>query len=269
MVSPVGPEIKPRGLTPPTRLGENCRMSATRNLACRICGKISSTADAVPAESVRGPILELIKEKFPDWDGTGCICRNDLKMLRAEYVQHVLESEKGEAESMIDGMTRRIPDLELMTKNFNDELDRKTSFGDRMADRLADFGGSWTFIIIFFGVLVLWVALNSALIKANAFDPYPFIFLNLILSCVAAIQAPVILMSQNREETKDRLRAEHDFQTNLRAEMEIRYLHDKLDYLLMHQWQRLLEIQQIQMELMEQVTAEKREEPVDPEVKEI
>jgi uncharacterized membrane protein len=122
-----------------------------------------------------------------------------------------------------------------------------------MADKLADFGGSWRFIGIFCGLLFLWVIMNSALIIWKPFDPYPFIFLNLILSCLAAIQAPVILMSQNRQEARDRLQAEYDYRINLKAELEIRHLHEKIDHLLMNQWQRLLEIQQIQMELMEEL----------------
>ena len=122
-----------------------------------------------------------------------------------------------------------------------------------MADKLADFGGSWRFIGIFCGLLFLWIVINSALIIWKPFDPYPFIFLNLILSCLAAIQAPVILMSQNRQEARDRLQAEYDYRINLKAELEIRHLHEKIDHLLMNQWQRLLEIQQIQMELMEEL----------------
>jgi uncharacterized membrane protein len=123
---------------------------------------------------------------------------------------------------------------------------------------IADFGGSWRFIIIFGVVLFLWVVLNSISLFWKPYDPYPFIFLNLILSCLAAIQAPIIMMSQNRQETKDRLRADHDYRVNLKAELEIRSLHEKLDHLLVHQWQRLLEIQGIQMELMEELTIKKR-----------
>jgi len=98
------------------------------------------------------------------------------------------------------------------------------------------------------------VCINSALIIWKPFDPYPFIFLNLILSCLAAIQAPIIMMSQNRQEARDRLHAEQDYRMNLKAELEIRHLHEKIDHLLMNQWQRLMEIQQIQMELMDELS---------------
>ena len=99
--------------------------------------------------------------------------------------------------------------------------------------------------------MLAWVGVNSAVLFWRPFDPYPFILLNLVLSCLAAIQAPIIMMSQNRQEARDRMRAEHDYQVNLKAELEIRHLHRKVDQLLTHQWQRLLEIQRIQMELME------------------
>jgi len=100
---------------------------------------------------------------------------------------------------------------------------------------------------------VIWIALNSVLLLRRPFDPYPFILLNLVLSCLAAIQAPVIMMSQNRQESKDRLRSQHDYRVNLKAELEIRQLHDKIDHLLSHQWERLVEIQQIQIDLLSEL----------------
>jgi uncharacterized membrane protein len=122
-----------------------------------------------------------------------------------------------------------------------------------LADRVADFGGSWTFISFFAVVLFLWMFTNSSMLVARPFDPYPYIFLNLILSCLAAIQAPVIMMSQNRQEARDRLRAMHDYQVNLKAELEIRHLHQKIDHMLSHQWERLAEIQEIQVELINEL----------------
>ena len=127
---------------------------------------------------------------------------------------------------------------------------RVWSKGERLADRIAVFGGSWTFLICFGVFLVLWVAINSLVLLWRPVDPYPFILLNLVLSCLAAIQAPIILMSQNRKEAKDRLRSQHDDQVNLKAELEIRHLHEKVDHLLLHQWERLVQIQEIQLELL-------------------
>jgi uncharacterized membrane protein len=148
---------------------------------------------------------------------------------------------------------RSLKEQETISKNINTEFERRLTFGERVADRVAEFGGSWRFIISFFFVLVAWIAINSIVLLLRPFDPYPFILLNLVLSCLAAIQAPIILMSQNREESKDRLRSEHDYRVNLKAELEIRALGEKIDHLVSHQWQRLLEIQQIQTELMQEL----------------
>jgi uncharacterized membrane protein len=149
---------------------------------------------------------------------------------------------------------RSLREQESVSENINLQYEQQLKLGERLSDRLAQFGGSWTFIILFGTVLFGWVALNTVVLVRRPFDPYPFIFLNLILSCLAAIQAPVIMMSQNRQEAKDRLRAEHDYRVNLKAELEIRLLHAKVDQLLTHQWQRLLEIQQLQLDLMEDLT---------------
>lgn len=142
------------------------------------------------------------------------------------------------------------------SRNPNDVIEKEATFGERIADSVARFGGSWTFIILFCFVLITYAATNS-LLQGRAWDPYPFILLNLFLSMLAAIQAPVIMMSQNRQEDRDRIRAEHDYKINLKAELEIRNLHEKIDHLLVNQWQRLMEIQGIQTELMEEL-AQKR-----------
>lgn len=120
-----------------------------------------------------------------------------------------------------------------MEKNLSDPFDSKsTNFGDRMADKIADFGGSWTFILSFIGFLLVWISFNIYWLNNKGFDPYPFILLNLLLSCVAALQAPLIMMSQNRQEEKDRERAKEDLKINQKAEEEIRSLHEKLDLLI-------------------------------------
>lgn len=126
-----------------------------------------------------------------------------------------------------------------------------------MADRVATFGGSWTFILSFCAVLVLWMVLNVTGILFKPFDVYPFILLNLALSSLAALQAPIIMMSQRRQEEKDRLRGENDYQVNLKAELEIRQLHEKIDHQLAHQWERLAEMQQIQIEILEERSNER------------
>ncbi|HEX6013829.1 MAG TPA: DUF1003 domain-containing protein [Geminicoccaceae bacterium] len=133
------------------------------------------------------------------------------------------------------------------------------TFGERLADRVAASGGSWRFILLFAVAMAAWMGLNSWLLASRAFDPFPYILLNLVLSCLAAVQAPVIMMSQNRQETRDRLRARNDYLVNLKAELEIRLLHEKLDHLLRHQWERLIEIQEIQVELMNELVQGRKE----------
>ncbi len=224
-----------------------------KHVVCQICGRQSTQAEAVPAAAVREALVEVIKASHPEWSPDGYICTDDLDRFRSEYVQRVLITDRGELTELERQVVESLKEEELLSKNINVEYDRRLTRGEKMADRLADFGGSWRFIGIFSGVLLLWVVLNAGVLIARPFDPYPFIFLNLILSCLAAVQAPVIMMSQNRQEAKDRLRAEHDFSVNLKAELEIRTLHEKVDHMLVNQWQRLLEIQEIQTELMQEI----------------
>src|SRR5262249_46087521 len=139
----------------------------------------------------------------------------------------------------------------------NCEYEHSLTVGERWADRIAGFGGSWRFILSFGAVLVTWIALNSVALLGRPFDPYPFILPNPVLSCLAPRQAPIIIMGPNRQEAKDRLRGENDYRVNLKAELEIRHLHAKIDQLLTHQWQRLVEIQRIQMDILSEM-GEKR-----------
>ena len=219
---------------------------------CQICKEEKRLSEVLPGELVRTPVVELIRKKYPEWSSKGFICLADLNHFRTEYVQDVLEAEQGEMSALEQEVVRSLKEHELLAKNINLEFDRELTFGQRLADKVAEFGGSWSFIVSFAVILVVWVAINSIALIWR-FDPYPFILLNLVLSCIAALQAPVIMMSQNRLEAKDRLRAEHDYQINLKAELEIRHLNAKIDLLLTHQWHRLLEIQQIQTELIEEL----------------
>src|SRR6202011_1228329 len=130
------------------------------------------------------------------------------------------------------------------------EFEDQRTLGERLSDKLASFGGSWIFIIVFFVILVAWTVFNLVVPERDRFDPYPYILLNLFLSMLAAIQAPIIMMSQKRQESKDRLRSESDYRVNLKDELESRHLHEKMDHLISRQWQRLAEIQQLQIETM-------------------
>ena len=210
-----------------------------------------------PAAVIREPIVEIIKKTNPDWSSTGFICIPDLNHFREEYVKDVLARGKGEVSVLEEQVMRSLKEHELISTDINAEFNRKLTLAERMADRMAKYAGSWRFISIFMAVLLVWICINTIVLIQKPFDPYPFILLNLILSCIAAIQAPIIMMSQNRQEAKDRLRSEHDYRVDLKAELEIRHLHEKMDHLLITQWQRLLEIQEVQTELMEEL-ADKR-----------
>jgi uncharacterized membrane protein len=217
---------------------------------CAICGKSFPTRAVIPAEMVHGEIAAAIQKRFPDWTAEKFICRTDLARFRGEYVHGLLESEKGELSSLENEVVRSLREHELLSSDVELEFNRNWSFGERLADRIATFGGSWTFLICFGVFLFLWVGMNSLVLLWRPPDPYPFIFLNLLLSCLAAIQAPIIMMSQNRQEAKDRIRSQHDYKINLKAELEIRHLHEKVDHLLSHQWERLVQIQELQIELL-------------------
>jgi uncharacterized membrane protein len=227
------------------------------SVTCQVCKAQKRASEMIPAGIIRRSIAEKIKAECPDWSPTGYICIPDLNRFRGEYIEDVLKQDKGELTALEAQVVESLKAQDLLAKNLNVEYEQQITLGEKLSDKLADFGGSWRFIGIFGGILVVWVLVNTALVLEKPFDPYPFIFLNLILSCLAAIQAPVIMMSQNRQESKDRLRAEYDYRVNLKAELEIRQLHEKIDHLLMNQWQRLMEIQKIQTDLMEELS-EKR-----------
>jgi uncharacterized membrane protein len=221
---------------------------------CQICHRKLTLSELMPATFVHGGTLEIVKRKFPEWTESGYICFDDINRFRSDYIEDTLKQEQGELSIIDKEVLDSLDQNELISKNTSVEYQENLSLGDMLADRIASFGGSWRFIIIFMVILGGWIALNTILLTRKPFDPYPFILLNLILSCIAAIQAPMIMMSQNRQEQKDRLRSQNDYKINLKAEIEIRNLNAKIDLLLTHQWQRFLEIQQIQMELMEEMT---------------
>ena len=204
--------------------------------------------------TVRKAITEVISQDFPEWSPQSYICQADLTKYRIQYVHSLLKSEKGEVTDLEYEVINSMQQHELITKNVETKLDQNWTFGERLADKIASFGGSWAFLICFGIFLAIWIIVNTVVMVSHPADPYPFILLNLILSCIAAIQAPVIMMSQNRQEAKDRLRSQNDYQINLKAELEIQHLHEKLDHLLMHQWDRLAEIQEIQLELLSEMS---------------
>ncbi len=210
-----------------------------------------SKGEAVKGEDIRKGIYDLIKLDFPSFCDSSLISVEELNKFRRLYLTKLVEQEKGEIAIIDMDVMKAIRDNSILSENLQDEAEANLTLGQRIADHIATFGGSWTFIISFFSFLLLWIAVNIWVLTTKPFDPFPFILLNLILSCLAAIQAPIIMMSQNRQEQKDRQRAEHDYKINLKAELEIKLLSEKIDHLLVHQNKKLLEIQEVQIDYLE------------------
>lgn len=242
------------GLTPAARP----RRPRPTRFPCVICNKDKPARDVTQIDVVRPSLIDRIRVEHPDLPSEGYICNDDLDRFRSRYVTDLLGEERGELTKLEQDVIQSLADHETLAENIEAEFVGHRTFGERLSDHLASFGGSWTFITIFFGVLVVWMGFNIFTAVRDQFDPYPFILLNLVLSCLAAIQAPIIMMSQKRQEAKDRLRSENDYRVNLKAELEIRHLHEKIDHILTRQWERLAEIQQIQLEIMQGTSLRKR-----------
>lgn len=223
-------------------------------MTCAVCRRSFRRRELVSGAIVRPTIAEIIRADRPDWSPDSFICQGDLSAYRGRYVRSLLESERGELSRLDQQVIDSLREHDLLSANVDEEFESRWTLGEKLADRIASFGGSWSFLISFAVFLVFWIAANSMALWWRILDPYPFILLNLILSSLAAIQAPIIMMSQNRQEAKDRQRSRHDYQVNLKAELEIRQLHEKVDHLLSHQWERLVEIQEIQVELLSEMS---------------
>jgi uncharacterized membrane protein len=220
---------------------------------CAISGRDRPRRDLISLETLRPTLTDRIRADHPELSPDALISRSELARYRTLYVEELLEAEHGELTELDRQVAESIATHDTLAENTDEEFDDHRTLGERLSDHLASFGGSWTFIIIFAVFLWLWIAYNLIASERAQFDVYPFILLNLILSTLAAIQAPIIMMSQKRQEAKDRLRSENDYRVNLKAELEIRHLHEKLDYLTSRQWQRLAEIQQMQLEVIQEI----------------
>ena len=253
----------------PWRKKEMTETANSNDQHCQICGRKTGETELLAAGLIRPVVTKLIMKSQPGWSSEGFICMDDLNRYRNQYVLSLIEEEKGELTYLEKEVLDSIAKHEILATQVDEKYEAGLTLGQRLSDRIARFGGSWRFIILFAGILFAWVLINSLAFFLRPFDPYPYIFLNLILSCLAAIQAPIIMMSQNRQEEKDRLRVMHDYQVNLKAELEIRQLHQKLDHLLSHQWERLVEIQEVQVELLTEMrssrTIVKNVEAANPE----
>lgn len=207
-------------------------------------------------QDLREGIFNLIKSDFQDFDKDDFITISELNQYRRIYLTSLITKEKGELATIDRDVMEAVKNNSILSENIQDEIEAELTFGQRIADKVAAFGGSWTFIITFFSFILIWMMINIWFLATRPFDPFPFILLNLILSCLAAIQAPIIMMSQNRQEQKDRQRGEHDYKINLKAELEIKLLSEKIDHLFVHQSKKLLEIQEVQTDYLEDLMKE-------------
>ena len=229
---------------------------------CAISGVEMNRRNLVPLASLRPALAGHIRSDYPGLADDALISVKELARYRTRYVAELLAEEHGEYSDLDRQVAESIAAQDTIAENVEEDYDEHRSFGERVSDGLAAFGGSWAFLISFALVLAAWMAVNVSMSESGAFDPYPFILLNLALSCLAAIQAPIIMMSQSRQDKKDRLRSNNDYRVNLKAELEIRHLHEKMDHLVTKQWQRLAEIQQIQLEMFQEMRTRVARKPV-------
>ena len=222
---------------------------------CAATGRSMPQSELVLMAELRPTIAGIIHAHHPGLDSGSHVSRELVNKAREEYVRTLLQQQVGDLSALDEEVIDSLHRHELLSERPPADDSVSLTFGQRLADRIASFGGSWSFILLFAGFLGVWIVVNVLALLGGAFDPYPFILLNLILSCLAALQAPVIMMSQNRQEERDRQRAENDYKVNLKAELEIRHLHEKVDYLLHQQATRLMEVQQIQLDLMRELAA--------------
>ncbi|SFW80917.1 DUF1003 domain-containing protein [Chitinophaga sancti] len=225
-----------------------------QNFISDLSGNEFPANEKINCRNVRKSVMDMIRKDHPDLSSKSKISLSELNKYRQHYFEHLFAKEIGELTEMEKTVIEKLRDNETLTDKLDDGDGTNLTLGQRVADKIADFGGSWTFIISFFVFILLWMAANFFWLVNKGFDPYPFILLNLILSCLAALQAPVIMMSQNRQEEKDRIRAKNDYMINLKSELEVRILHEKIDHLIIHQQQDMMEMQQTQIEMLSEMS---------------
>lgn len=215
-----------------------------KNVLCFITKKQVPLENAHQGGTLPAPVFALIQSEYPAFSTKDYISTDQLKRFQIQYLTKTIEQNGAVLEHPEKEVVQAISDLKIISENVEDNMDENLTLGQKVADRIAIFGGSWAFILSFLAFIIIWILINIAFLANQGFDPYPFILLNLFLSCIAAIQAPIIMMSQNRQNEKDRLRSEHDYKINLKAELEIKMLHEKMDYLISYHNQQTIEIQE-------------------------
>ena len=239
----------PASQSSPDRLGRNNRHKTG---ICIATGREFPLHDLFPVSLLKPILADKLRAQIGDYPPDAMISRGEMDRLRTAHIADLLKEERGELSGLETDVLESLSRHQILADNIESELDVRRTLGERLSDNLAYFGGSWTFLIMFGVVLALWILWNAAQSGAG-FDPFPFILLNLLLSCIAAVQAPIIMMSQRRQEAKDRERSLNDYRINLKAELEIRHLHEKIDHILTRQWERLAEMQEVQIELLQEI----------------
>lgn len=217
-----------------------------------LSGKEFPENEKISAKNIRQSLLHFINKTHPNFSKSCFLSIEEMNDYREKYISEFLNKKLGNLTEVEKQVIQSVSKNTMISTEVEED-EQEITFGQKLADKVAEFGGSWGFIIFFMTFLVAWILLNVFWLSNHGFDPYPFILLNLILSCIAAIQAPVIMMSQNRQEEKDRERAKKDYKINLKSELEIRELHEKIDHLIIHYQQDLLEIQKTQIDLLENI----------------
>jgi uncharacterized membrane protein len=228
------------------------RTRSSKKVPSALSGRKYRKRDLINIDDLRPTLAERIRSDYPDLPANAKISLGELARYRMLYVEELLQQEHGEFTELDRQVAESISKQDTIAENTEEEYEEHRTVGERLSDHLASFGGSWWFLTSFAIVLFIWMAFNLYRGETAAFDPYPFILLNLVLSCIAAIQAPIIMMSQKRQDAKDRQRSYNDYRVNLKAELEIRHMHEKIDYLISRQWMRLSEIQQMQMDMLQE-----------------
>ena len=217
-----------------------------------LSGKGIPENEKISAKNIRQSLLHFINKTHPNFSKNCFLSIEEMNDYREKYISEFLNKKLGNLTEVEKQVIQSVSKNTMISTEVEED-EKEITFGQKLADKVAEFGGSWGFIIFFMSFLVAWILLNVFWLSNHGFDPYPFILLNLILSCIAAIQAPVIMMSQNRQEEKDRERSKKDYKINLKSELEIRELHEKIDHLIIHYQQDLLEIQKTQIDLLENI----------------
>lgn len=209
-------------------------------------------SEKVTGRSLRKPILTFIQKEHPEFGVDSLLSVEELNTYNGKYLSDFLVGEIGQLSHLEKKVLNSITKKSIISDNIEEEKQVLT-MGQRIADNVASFGGSWTFIISFGVFIMIWISGNVYWLFNRGFDPYPFILLNLILSCLASLQAPVIMMSQNRQEEKDRERSKNDYMVNLKSELEIRTLHEKIDHLIIHEQREFLEMSRTQIQMLNEI----------------